>query len=113
MKAFRRTGEYGHPNFINRLKAAFTAMKEELDTRGTTLWAKVEANFARWHLRFTVKSESWHIQDVNISIAGNVVKITASIKSPYSNNCYYPTIAAFTDVPGGYGALGYNIAQDG
>jgi hypothetical protein len=167
MKAFRGTGKYGHPDFINRLDAAFTAVKAELgvqlsiaagqdifrdyegqvywknywtragrpgnaatpgqsnhglgvcaditgnSTRGTTLWAKVEAIFARWNLRFTVKSESWHVQDMNISVTGNVVKITAPAKSPYSGNRYFPTLAAFAAVQGGYRALGYNIAQDG
>lgn len=80
--------------------------------RGTTMWNRVAAIFARYNLHFTVASESWHVQDMNISVRGNVVAI-ATRTAAYSGNPSFPSIAAFKAVQGGYIALGYKLKQDG
>jgi len=168
MKTFRNTGKYGHPDFINRLDAAFTAVQRELGIvlyiaagqdifrdyagqvywrtywaargkpgnaaapgtsnhglgvcadispmpgRGTASFNRIAAIFARWNLGFTVASENWHVQDKNISVAGNVVTInTPAAGGSFSGNRFFPSLAAFKAVQGGYRAMGYDIAQDG
>jgi hypothetical protein len=85
-----------------------------MPARGTASFNRIAAVFARYNLRFTVASENWHVQDMNISIAGNVVNITApAAGGAFSGNRYFPSTAAFAAVQGGYRAIGYNIAQDG
>lgn len=166
MKAFRNTGKYGHPDFIDRLDQAFAAVQRELGivlyiaagqdifrdyagqvywrnywaargrpgnaaapgtsnhglgvcadispmpARGTASFNRIAAIFARWNLGFTVASENWHVQDKNISVAGNVVTINTPAVA-FSGNSYFPSLAAFAAVQGGYNALGYGLTQDG
>ena len=168
MKAFRNTGKYGHPDFVNRLDQAFTAVQREmgvtlyissgqdivrdyagqvywknywtgiglprnaaepgfsnhglgvcadisgLGSRGTSKWNGVAAIFARYNLRFVVQSESWHVQDMNINVSGNVVTIdTPAAVSGYSGNPYFPAIELFKIVQSNYNFIGYHLDVDG
>jgi peptidoglycan hydrolase-like protein with peptidoglycan-binding domain len=82
-------------------------------TRGTARWNKVQAIFAKHGLVFDVASEGWHCRDKTISTAGGVVNIDGPSKGEYSGNPYFPTLAAFAAVQGGYNVLGYGLTQDG
>jgi hypothetical protein len=168
MKAFRNTGKYGHPDFVNRLDQAFTAVQRELGitlfissgqdifrdytaqvywknywtvrglprnaaapgfsnhglgvcadisgngVRGTSIWNKVAAIFARYNLHFNVASEGWHVQDMNINVSGNVVNITTPAPvSNYSGNPAFPAIALFKIVQSNYNFIGYKLTVDG
>jgi peptidoglycan hydrolase-like protein with peptidoglycan-binding domain len=166
MKAFRNTGKYGHPDFINRLDQAFTAVQRELGValyigsgqdimrdysaqvywknywtqrgkpgnaaapgfsnhglgvcadispmpaRGTASFNRIAAVFARYNIHFNYTPENWHVQDLNISVAGNQVTINAPAKS-FSGNPYFPSIDAFKQVQNGYNVLGYGLTVDG
>lgn len=82
-------------------------------TRGTARWNTVRAIFRRHSIDFLVASEGWHCAATNISTAGNSVDVPASPKGDYSGNPFFPSVAAFAAVQGGYAFMGYDLGRTG
>lgn len=86
---------------------------------GTTTHKTCERIAAKHNLRFTVASESWHIEATNFAVGAGRRSITVNTSSQSggaSGNRYFPTKAAFAAVQGGYKAIGYDLGpygQDG
>jgi GH25 family lysozyme M1 (1,4-beta-N-acetylmuramidase) len=85
-----------------------------IGARGSATWNKVQAIFKKYGIVFNVASESWHVQDLTISVANNKVTINSSgSKGDYSGNPSFPSIDAFKAIQQKYKNLGYKITVDG
>jgi len=78
---------------------------------GTALHRKCEQIAAKHSLKFTVASESWHIEDISIPVVGGKVSLDAGSVSGGGNRFF--NRAQYRNVQGGYRAIGYDLGAGG